>query len=144
MSEIGKNGLTPEEAAIVKNGIEFTGEDGRPLMRGTAEWRAALDAWVVARRAKAAADAEGFVDKVLMSRPVSAVTKRAIAIVMKHARDERVRAQQEFDATLGRINAEQQATMNQLGADAAATEGIDLGMFQLHVPGDVDPYWKPR
>ena len=42
------------------------------------------------------------------------------------------------------IHPSQGPVMSAIAQDAAFTEGIDMTVYQLNVPGDVAPYWKPR
>jgi hypothetical protein len=76
---------------------------------------------------------DAFVDKVLLSKPVSPITRRAImAQIGYHTMD------------VERLNREHQQKLNEIATDAAVSEGIDLSVYMLNVPGDVPPYWKPR
>lgn len=96
----------------------------------------------IARDQRDAVDA--YVGKVLLSKPCSPVTRRAIELITKYANTEVARLQRELNDAIANVQSEHRAALEQIAQDAAVTEGVDLSVYQLQAPGDVSPYWKPR
>lgn len=141
MSDEAGNGKSPEQEAAEAQ-LRPMRED--PSIVADRIAKRLTEANLDALAGRHGGDTDAFIEKVLISKPCSPVTRRAIDLVTKYANTEIARLQSEHNAAVERVQQEHRSTLEQLAQDAAVSEGIDLGLFQLQAPGDVAPYWKPR